>query len=402
MNKIKNFKDAVNNIKDFNRLINNLKTVLTNSTEHIDWDSGAILPAVILSVVMWWGMLTVDTSYAHQNDDDKIKNPKETEEIAPEETPDENNENKIEKTKESEQNKLPSIFDNKETLSQTYNPADKDFIQTFVDDNWPHIVAGLLEFETWFSKNNIKIPKKDQKCTYGPGLTYVYTKNAKGDWESHECKGKYVNKARHMSDAEIWQQVKIHLLSKGTGLPQIKSALINQGVTEISAQKLLGLLFAAYQMPGHITKIINDIQPDSTDSEIMEAFRHYNGEKDFEDGTIKRRWWCALYYLGKINTLDLLSSKTDGFANRGYDIFDQTTGPDDTIINSLRLDDDVIQQALTEATKFRKITVEEFIKQSPALKHVQIALNTYKTELQIKKAIAQNNFESINNNVQTR
>ena len=376
------FKNATKNIKDFDALLNILKSATTN----LNIEDIAFVVAMLLTGVMMIAGVSMT-----QMKNDAIKNikPAVIKETQPDNEPDEAPENTDEKSDKT--NQSVGATRKHGLLTKIYNPQDDDFTQNVIKDNWPHIVAGLLEFETWHTKDMIKIPKGASRATYGPGLTYVYTKNADGKWQQHECKGKYMDMAKKMSDAEIWNQVKVHLNYGGTGLSKIKYQLNQHGVTEISAQQVLGLLFAAYQTPTQILTVIDNIQNANTDTETLNAFGYYNGRKVYTEGTLKRRWWCALYYMGKINSADLINSKTDGFANKGYDILQETISPDNEIIQKLRSDSETILKALQEAKKFHKHTVAEIIEKTPSLKTVHIALKEYMKQIEKEQALTLNN-----------
>jgi len=382
---IQKLKDATNIIKDHNKLLSKLEEIIQdlNKRYNITEDIFIVIFTFLCVAMMLGGIDMYKSKDSIHIDNTKNEKTKIIENLSQDDKNEEISPNEpLEQTeKHTEVVQPESIFKNKVILSDTYNPQDTDFSTRFTNENWPHIVTGLVELETWFDTDKVTEPADGERCAYGPGLTYVYTKDAKGKIHQHECKGEYVEMVRKMSDADVWFNVKQHVRYTMMQI-SLESTNPEHTITEMSAQQLLALLFVAYQTPGHISTIIDNIYNATNDLETAQAFMHYIAKDEDKNGTLKRRWWCALYYLGKINTLDFLSLKADGFANRGYDIFNEIVSPDGKTIKTFALDDDTITTALNQAKKFHKKDVDKLIKNSPALKSVWIKLQQYKTQIE--------------------
>ena len=197
----------------------------------------------------------------------------------------------------------------KPSKKDKFNPSDKNFINDFVNEYWQEIVFGLLEFETYYDKPELH--KFETRYTYGPGLTWVYI-----DGKQHPCVGKYKNMAENFSDEEIWDQVRQHCMYRGECLSIIKNKLNNQGIEEISADQILGLLFAGYQIPSTTKMILSRLQNAKDDEQkTIDAFiAGKEVKKCYRSGTNKRRWWCAMLYSGKIKIDDFADMDRDAFA----------------------------------------------------------------------------------------
>lgn len=280
-----------------------------------------------------------------------------------------------------------------------YNPNDADFIDKFVDENWFDILVGLAELETWYGTN---ITKHDgeTRSTWLFGLTWIYVKNDKGRYDPLPCNKKNLHFIKKMTDAEKWEQIKIHIKYRAECLARIRDALIKNNYHQISAQQLLALLFVGYQKPNETPLIIDQIKEDSTDQEIADAFLIYPNEaKEHKKGTLKRRWWCAMYYLGKIDTDTFLGLKRDAFSSVKYD--NLITINEDTNQPSCKIDQNTIESAI-ETAKTLKIcktnSVEDFMNDDPLLQQI------YKNRYNNKKLVSNNQMpdqvlDMMNNNV---
>ncbi len=241
-------------------------------------------------------------------------------------------------------------------LDKIYSTESTSFKTDVVNENWSEIVVGLLEFETYRGANPIKQPK-ESRYTYGPGLTWIYE-----DGTQKPCIGEYVDKVKTFSDAQIWDQVRQHCLYDTEVLGVAQRALKDNGFRNVTNQQILGLFFAGYQTPaslanpmvnkldkkGNVIKgkngkplkeripgIIPKLKAAGNDTQkIIDAFmagRDVN--ESWREGTNKRRWWCAMYYIGKISAVDFLSMDRDAFSRleintimkNGHFVYDDST-----------------------------------------------------------------------------
>ena len=243
-----------------------------------------------------------------------------------------------------------------EDAVKVYDVNSNSFRQDVVDQNWSEIVIGLLEFETYRGANP-KPQSKEARQTYGPGITWVY-ENGK----QNPCNGVYVDKVKKFSDQEIWDQVRKHCMFSSEVLGVAQRTLKKEGFDVVTDYQILGLLFAGYQIPaslaypfapkldkkgnkikdekGNIVQeripgIIPKLHKAGSDTQkIVDAFMADRDVGDtWHDGTMKRRWWCAMYYIGKISAVDFLSMDRDAFSKidlntiikNGHFVFDDWT-----------------------------------------------------------------------------
>lgn len=273
--------------------------------------------------------------------------------------------------------------------SFVYDVTSESFEKDFINKSWNEIVISLLEMETWREKP--KLQSGESRYTYGPGLTWVYTKvkNKKGEFieVQNKCAGNYVKKASNFTMDQIWDQVKRHSLYRTEVMPVMKRQLEKYGFKELSEQQVLGLFVAGYQLPGTLTDnydkkgkfisngIIHNLHnAGSKTQKQVDAFIAGKEIKEkYRVGTNKRRWWCAMIYIGKITTDDLLELNRDSFSaisintvlKNGHFVYDDAT----------------IKKVLSEAKKTSKGSVKDFIKkQNVPLKGTIVKHNKSKVE----------------------
>ena len=209
--------------------------------------------------------------------------------------------------------------------NKKYKTDDKNFVQDFVQIHWEEIVIGLLEFETYHEKPKLQTGEK--RYTYGPGLTWVYI-----DGKQYPCIGIYKDTVSNFSDEEIWNQVKQHCTYRGECLSLIQSGFYKNGFTKVSADQVLAVFFASYQLPNTTKGIIKKLKDAENDEQkIIDAFIAGNEVKSkWRNGTNIRRWWCAMLYTGKISMDDFVNMDRDAFSKidlnkilqNGHFIFD--------------------------------------------------------------------------------
>ena len=227
-----------------------------------------------------------------------------------------NNEEEILVPEEDEEEKKNNK--DRKQKSKTYDLNDANFVSDFIEENWEDIVIGLLEFETYNPKP--KLHKGEERYTYGPGLTWVYIKDKKGNIIQKPCTGEYKRRADKFTKQEIWNQVRIHITKES--IPVVKRALLNKGITHATTEQIIGLFLASYQFPAHAQQIVNGISSAGNNlQKQLDAFQYYKGRADCKNGTLKRRWWCAMYYAGKITSDDLLELNRDAFSGVNVNVF---------------------------------------------------------------------------------
>lgn len=303
------------------------------------WSYLSYYLAVALISTMTWGGVKINNAVKNKEKDKKeiVVNPEQEE--------NDNDDNKT--IIYQPENDEHSIKANK-----TYDLTQSDFVETFVEENWSEIVIALLEMETY--RFTPKLQKGEARYTYGPGLTWVYTVDAKGNIKQHGCTGKWKDMAATFTVQDHFRQAKLHLLCETECMHQIKNNAIANGIKKMTKEQIMGLLIASYQTPAHSKHIIQDIAAagNKTQKQI-DSFQYYRGKPMWKDGTLKRRWWCAMYYIGKINANDLYKLNRDAFA----------TADINTLLNNGHYKKDAATIKYALALTRDMSTVEEFIKQ---------------------------------------
>lgn len=206
-----------------------------------------------------------------------------------------------------------------------YDITDENFPEKFVDNNWNDIVISVLEFETWYDK--AKLQQNESRYTHSAGLTWFYTEE-KGKVTQHACQESYVNKADNLTMNQRWEQIRLHCLYKNEVMDKIKKEFNKYGFSTVTDQQILGLFVAGYQLPSRLgdcykkngnllcTGIIHRLKDAGSDTQKqVDAFIAGTEvrEKD-RTGTNKRRWWCAMIYMGYITVDDLINMDRDAFS----------------------------------------------------------------------------------------
>lgn len=213
-------------------------------------------------------------------------------------------------TKENIKDKIENLKRVLKPKKTIYDVKSDSFKQDFLDEQWPEIVVGLLEFET-YRGTNPKRQSGELRHTYGPGLTWVYENGAQ-----NECNGIYVDKVKHFSDEDIWNQVRKHCLYRGECLSLIQTYLKAEGFETVSDNQVMALLVAGYQLPSMVRGIVHKLKNAGDDKQkIVDAFMAGTEVRSgWRNGTNVRRWWCAMLYIGKVKIGDFVDMKRDVFS----------------------------------------------------------------------------------------
>ena len=313
-----------------------------------------------LKLWMLYGLLTVVSvggiKMARHDKDADVKQTKKEQVIDDKEK---NNDNStiMYNTDDNDNNKEKQINNSAEEINNGDNKIDNNIIRynidnetfgkKFIDDNWNDVVICLLEFETW--RDRATLHSGESRYTYGPGLTWVYIKqkNKQGNWNvvQHSCTGKYINIASNFSMAEKWEQARYH--SEKETMPVMKRQLLQYGFTKITDQQALGLFVAGYQLPGSLSDNYNKkgvlisegiahklSRAGSNKQKQVDAFiAGAEVPEKWRPGTNKRRWWCAMIYMGYITPDDLIDMDRDAFSSinvntvlkNGHFVYDAAT-----------------------------------------------------------------------------
>lgn len=204
------------------------------------------------------------------------------------------------------QDKQESVVDEVIRSLPVLDADAADFIQQALDAYWNDIGIGLTELETYRAT-----PKRhggESRMTNGLGSTWTYTRTAQG---AIVQSANEIGKTATNSKQENYEQVKLHL-EKET-LPSLRNAL--RGRDKIDGRQSVALVYAGYQRPSDMKHIAARIQDATTQQDIADAFQYTgNMSSKWKEGTLKRRWICAAYAVGAINSDDLKNMCRDAFS----------------------------------------------------------------------------------------
>lgn len=227
---------------------------------------------------------------------------------------------------------------------QTINPNDDDFVERALNEYWAEIGVGLTELETY--RATPVVHAGESRATRGLGCTWDYEYNSKGVLIK---KPNVPGKTKSLDKDKNYEQTKLHLIDET--LPVLKNA--TKGKNNIQAQQAIALIFAGYQRPNDMKEIANRIAIAKTPQEVADAFDYYPGPEQWRTGTLKRRWWCAAYAIGKISSQDLLALPRDAFSNININNVYKN--------GHFLLGDETVAYALNHAKQGNKSGVETFL-----------------------------------------
>jgi len=187
------------------------------------------------------------------------------------------------------------------------NPVaiDTNTVEGMLAAYWNDIAIGLTELETYRKKPVVQ--KGEHRATNGLGVTYYYTRNKNGKITRRAA----TEKMPAMSYDENYEQLRMHL--EYETLPRVIEATKDvDGITD--AQKV-ALVFAGYQRPADVKRIVKKLRVARTRQQVADAFKEMgNISEKYRNGTMRRRWICAAYATGMITSDDLLNMARDSFS----------------------------------------------------------------------------------------
>lgn len=185
------------------------------------------------------------------------------------------------------------------------DPASNDYVKQALDAYWNDIAIGLTELETY--RATPKTHAGESRKTNGLGVTWHYTRGANGKLVQ-TANG--ANTPSYDKDTN-YEQVRMHL-EKET-LRSLRNAV--KGKDKINERHSVALVYAGYQRPADMAQIASGIQNAKTQQQVADAFQ-YTGKMSskWKEGTLKRRWVCAAYAVGAINSDDLKKMHRDAFS----------------------------------------------------------------------------------------
>lgn len=282
--------------------------------------------------------------------------------------------NELDNDKEKNQDKHEVVVQNKEkSVLKKINPNDKDFVQKATDEYWAHIAVGLTELETY--RDISKQHGNENRETNGLGCTWYYRYDDNGKLHRYENR---LGDTKRWSKDYNYNQARRHLLFET--MPALQRAIKDK--PNINVQQMIALACAGYQRPADIKPIASKISIAKNKQQVADAFMVYNGADKWRVGTLKRRWWCAMYAVGAITAEDFLNLPRDAFSkielNRVYQN------------GHFLMTDDVIKYALDVAKTGHKSTVEHFLKGFEVGREVlQTVKNTDNKTISFNDAIKQ-------------
>lgn len=212
---------------------------------------------------------------------------------------------------------------------------------------WNEIAIGITELETYRIKP--KVQGSESRATTGPGLTWRYSLDEKGQIIKDEA----TEAMPALSyDENYSQQMVMHL--EYETLPKMLNA--TRGLDNITDKQKVALIFAGYQRPADIALIVSHLKTAKTKQQIADAFMDVGDiHGKYRDGTLKRRWVCAAYAVGIIDTNDLLDMQRDAFSAVKNDL-------SDIIKNGhFKLDAETVKYVLSRRKQNNNNTVREFL-----------------------------------------
>lgn len=235
---------------------------------------------------------------------------------------------------------------------------EKNFAKKAWNAYGNEIMMGLPFFETY--RGAPQPHTGEERCTYGPGITWVYTVNANGTINQYPCSGSWKQKAAKFTEEEIWEQCKLHCMKDvfGYGLEPAISGLDN-----LDGRVCVGLCFAGYQAHTGMKNIAKAFSKATTIQEKMDAFLQNVPKKtalgvDIEEGSLKRRWWCAAYAVGLVSSADFLSLPCDSYSKIDVSMVFRN--------GHFKYDAETVEYALNKARTKQKQSVSDLLARSNA------------------------------------
>ena len=253
------------------------------------------------------------------------------------------------------------------------DPKDKDFVKKAVDEYWEHIAVGLTQLETYRSVS--KQHGTECRETNGLGCTWYYKYNDEGKLCRYENK---IGETKRWSTDYNYDQARRHVIFET--MPALQNAIKDK--PNIDAQQMIAMVCAGYQRPSDIKLIASQIAVAENQQQVADAFLVYNGAEKWRVGTLKRRWWCAMYAVGAIGSEDFLKLPRDAFSQIDINRVYQN--------GHFLMSDDVVKYALDAAKTGHKSTVENFLKTfSVGQEILQVVNNTDNKTISFNSAIKQ-------------
>ena len=232
--------------------------------------------------------------------------------------------------------------------------------ENFAKEAWNaygnEIIMGLPFFETY--RGAPQPHAGEERCTYGPGITWVYTVNANGTINQYPCSGSWKQKAANFTEEEIWEQCKLHCMKDVFGYG-LKPAI--SGLDNLDGRVCVGLCFAGYQAHTGMKNIAKAFSNATSIQEKMDAFLQNVPKKtakgvDIEEGSLKRRWWCAAYAVGLVSSADFLSLPCDSYSKIDVSMVFRN--------GHFKYDAETVEYALNKARTKQKQSVSDLLARS--------------------------------------
>lgn len=253
------------------------------------------------------------------------------------------------------------------------DPNDKDFVKKAVDEYWEHIAVGLTELETYRSVS--KQHGTECRETNGLGCTWYYKYNDEGKLCRYENK---IGETKRWSTDYNYDQARRHVIFET--MPALQNAIKDK--PNIDVQQMIAMVCAGYQRPSDIKLIASQIVAAENQQQVADAFLVYNGAEKWRAGTLKRRWWCAMYAVGALSSEDFLDLPRDAFSQIDLNRVYQN--------GHFLMDSDAIKYALDKAKTGYKSTVKEFLNGFAEGKEIlQVVNNTDNKTISFHSAIKQ-------------
>ena len=186
------------------------------------------------------------------------------------------------------------------------NQSKSQFVKQAVQEYWDEIAVALTELETY--RATPKLHSGEARYTNGLGLTWYYWYDDNG--KLHQRANKKSNTPT-LSKKQVYEQVRRHLIYET--LPVLYEAI--KPYNNITPQMQIALIMAGYQRPADMKNIVKKLAVAKNAQQVADAFADVsNVPTKWRDGTLVRRYTCALYAIGAISAEQMLDWARDSFS----------------------------------------------------------------------------------------
>ena len=186
------------------------------------------------------------------------------------------------------------------------NQPRSQFVKQTLDEYWNEIAVVLTELETYRAVP--KLQAGESRYTNGLGLTWYYWYDDKG--VLHQ-RANQKNNTPKLIKSQVYEQVRRHLIKET--LPALYNAI--KDYDNITPQMRIALIMVGYQRSTDMKYIAKKLSVAKNVQEVADAFADVSSvPKKWRQGTLIRRYTCAMYAIGAISTEQFLDWSRDSFS----------------------------------------------------------------------------------------